>query len=293
MTMTSGSGSFDHSALVHREITPAEIETRNRMTPQAFRALVRQRQWQPDSSLTQYYCMGYAQHSMAIVPQDYALEFLVFCLRNPRACYVADVCEPGSPHPPVIAPDADVRTDCHRYRVFKDGVLVDEPNDILSYWKNNMVAFMLNCSMGFEGVLRQKHVNFVTNGTHISNIPCRPSGRFKCDGMIVSTRVFATSNDAVRAVQITSELPVSHGYPLDIGDGTKIGIDITNPMWNPSHPAPAVVPKAGEVCMSWGCAVTPEIAIKAAKPPIAIVHYPGMVFVGNARTEEFNSSFLS
>lgn len=291
--MTSGSGSFDHSALVDRVVTPAEIEQRNRMHPREFRQMVRERRWQPDSSLTQFYCMGYAQHSMAILPKDYALEFLTFCLRNPRACYVADVCDVGSPHPPVVAPTADVRTDCHRYRVFKDGVLVDEPNDVMSYWNKDMVAFMLNCSMGFEGVLRMKNVNFTTNGTHVSNIPCQPAGRFKVDGMIVSTRVFPTSNDAVRAIQITSELPVSHGYPLDIGDGKKIGIDINQPMWNPSHPAPPAVPKEGGVCMSWGCAVTPEIAIKSAKPPIAIVHYPGMVFISDVRTEEYASSFKS
>lgn len=45
--------------------------------------------------------------------------------------------------------------------------------------------------------------------------------------------------------------------------------------------------------MSWGCGVTPEIAIKAAKPPLAIVHYPGMEFIGDRRTEEFHSSFKS
>jgi uncharacterized protein YcsI (UPF0317 family) len=293
MNVLHRSGSFDHGALSGRELSKAEIEARGRMTSRAFREMVRRREWEPDASLTQHYCAGYAQHSVVIVPRDYALEFLVFCLRNPRACYVADVCEAGSPHPAIIAPDADLRTDCHRYRVFRDGVLVDEPSDILSYWSGDLVAFLLNCSMGFEGVLRQRNVNFVTNGTHVSNIPCLPSGRFRCEGMIVSTRIFPTSNDAVRAIQITSALPISHGYPLDIGDGANIGINLAHPMWNPSYPEPPVLPKEGSVCMSWGCAVTPEIAIQAAKPPIAIVHYPGMVFIGDARTEEYHSSFLS
>jgi uncharacterized protein YcsI (UPF0317 family) len=111
--------------------------------------------------------------------------------------------------------------------------------------------------------------------------------------MIVSTRLFPTALDAVRAIQITSQLPVSHGYPLDIGDGSKIGIDLRKPMWNPSFPDDPPVPRQGEVCMSWACAVTPEIAIKAAKPPLAIVHYPGMVFISDLRTEEFHSSFKS
>lgn len=211
--MTHHGGKFDPANLNLAELTPAEIARRNRLTPQEFRQMVRNRQWNPDPTLTQHYCLGHGQHSMAILPKDYALEFLVFCLRNPRACYVADVCDVGSPHPSVLAPDADVRTDCQRYRVFKNGEVVDEPDDILSYWNDELVAFLINCSMGFEGVLRQKHVHFTTNGTHISNIPCQPSGRFKCEGLVVSTRVFPTSNDAVRAIQITSELPVSYGYP--------------------------------------------------------------------------------
>lgn len=224
---------------------------------------------------------------------DYALEFLVFCLRNPRCCYVAEVCDPGIPHPLFLAPDADVRTDCHSYRVFKDGVVTDEPADIKKYWRDDMVAFLLNCSMGFEGVLRERHVNFRTNGTHQTNIRCKPSGRFTCENLIVSTRIFPTSRDATRAVQITSQLSVSHGYPIHIGDPMDIGIDLKNPLWNPSYPAPPELPSQGDIVMSWGCAVTPEVAIENAKIPIAITHCPGMVFISNKRTEEFHTSFTS
>ena len=289
--MTDRTGSFDYSILDTKELTQEEKERRECMIPKEYRGMVRKGRWKPDGTLTQYYCQGYTQHSVTILPKEYALEFLVFCIRNPRACYAADVCDVGSPHPPVLAPDADVRTDCHRYRVFKNGVVVDEPYDVMKYWADDMVAFLLNCSMGFEGVLRQKHVNFTFQGTHVSNIKCMSSGRFKSDGTIVSTRIFPTSLDAVRAVQITSQLPVSHGYPLDIGDGTKIGIDLRKPLAHMSFPNDPPLPKAGEVCMSWACAVTPEKAIEAAKPPLAITHYPGMVFISDRRTEEFHSSF--
>jgi uncharacterized protein YcsI (UPF0317 family) len=33
--------------------------------------------------------------------------------------------------------------------------------------------------------------------------------------------------------------------------------------------------------------MTPEYAIKAAKPPLAIMHYPAMVFISDHLTEEF------
>jgi len=205
---------------------------------------------------------------------------------------VADVCNPGSPIPQFLAKDADVRTDCHRYRVFENGVVVDEPYDITEYWRDDMVTFLLNCSMGFEGVLREKHVNFRTNGNHVSNIRCVPSGRCRCDNMVVSTRIFPTSLDATRAIQITSQLPVSHGYPIHIGDPAEIGIDLRHPLWTP-YPDDPPLPEPGEIVMTWACANTPAVAIEAAKPPLSIMHYPGMVFISDRRTEEFHSSFTT
>jgi len=277
-------------SLVTKELTQDEMAV---MSPKDFREFIRRREWQPDETHTEYYCRGYTQHSVDIVPLDYALEFLIFCLRNPRTCYVADVCDVGSFHPPLIAPDGDVRTDCHGYRVFKDGVLIDEPPDIVKYWRDDLVAFLLNCSFGFEGVLRDKHVKFRGMGSFTSNIRCVPSGRFKSDNMIVSCRLFPTSLDAVRAIQITSQLSISHGYPIHIGDPAEIGVDLMNPdMWNPypsdNLPPP---PQRNEICMSWACSITPVNAIKAAKPPLAITNQPGMMFVGDQRTEEFHSSF--
>lgn len=271
------------------------LDERAAMTAKDLREMIRRREWEPDETGTEYYCRGYSQHSLHIVPVDYAFEFLVFCLRNPRACYVADVCDVGSPHPPFLGPDADVRTDCHRYRVYKDGVIVDEPPDIMKYWRDDLVAFLLNCSFGFEGVMRDKHVNWRTMGAFTSNIPYVPSGRFRSGNLIVTARLFPTSLDAVRAIQITSQLPVSHGYPIHIGDPAEIGIDLLHPdRWNPYPPdAPPLPQQPNEICMFWACAMTPENAIKAAKPPLAITNYPIRMFVSDRRTEEFHSSFTT
>src|SRR5438270_2987595 len=79
--------------------------------------------------------MGYVQANLVVLPRDWAYDFLLFCQRNPKPCPLLDVTEPGDPNPAGIAADADVRTDVSRYRVFRDGELVDEPADVTGYWR--------------------------------------------------------------------------------------------------------------------------------------------------------------
>jgi uncharacterized protein YcsI (UPF0317 family) len=264
------------------------------MHPKEFREMVRQGKWDPDATTTEYYCSGYVQANLAVIPRDMALEFYNFCLRNPRNCQLIDVCDAGSPHPPLLAPDGDVRTDCQKYRVFKNGELIDEPSDILKYWREDMVAFLMSCAMGFMGLLREKHINHRLMGAYTSDIPCIPSGQFRCDQSVVSCRMFPTSLDAVRATELTYHLPVAHGYPIHIGDPKEIGVDLMHPdILNPYAPGQPPPPQPGEVCMTWGCGVTPQYAIRAAKPSLAMTHYAGMMFICDKRTEEYYSSFTT
>src|SRR3982750_3385083 len=74
---------------------------------------------------------GYAQANLVILPRDYALDFLKFCVRNPKPCPVLEVTDAGSPVPLAMAPGADLRTDVPKYRVYEHGRLLDEPTDIL------------------------------------------------------------------------------------------------------------------------------------------------------------------
>src|SRR5881396_1601978 len=69
--------------------------------------------------------MGFVQANLVVVPQDWAFDLLLFCQRNPKPCPLLDVTEPGDPEPTTIAPGADVRTDVPRYRVFREGKLID------------------------------------------------------------------------------------------------------------------------------------------------------------------------
>src|SRR5256714_8927146 len=96
---------------------------------------------------------GHVQANLAVLPRDYAYDFLLFCQRNPRPCPLIEVTDVGSPEPVGVAPGADLRTDIPRYRIYKDGGLADEVTDASPYWRDDLVAFLLGCSFTFEWAL--------------------------------------------------------------------------------------------------------------------------------------------
>src|SRR5262249_29252058 len=94
----------------------------------------------------------FVQGNLCILPKELALDFAAFCQRNPKPCPVIGMGSPGDPSLPGLG-DIDIRTDIPCYRVFKDGCLVDEPTDILGWWSEDLVTFVLGCSFSFEGAL--------------------------------------------------------------------------------------------------------------------------------------------
>lgn len=79
----------------------------------------------------------------------------------------------------------------------------------------------------------------------------------------------------VRAVNATASMPKVHGAPVHIGDPEKIGIsDIQCPDFGD-----AVTVYPGEVPVFWPCGVTPQAAVMAAKPSLAITHAPGHMLI--------------
>src|SRR5689334_20125915 len=86
---------------------------------------------------------GFAQANLVILPVSDALDFLRFCVRNPKPCPLLEVTDTGSPNPSTLSRDADLRTDVPRYRVFADGALDDEPTDLTAYWRDDLVSFLL------------------------------------------------------------------------------------------------------------------------------------------------------
>src|SRR5260221_703314 len=89
---------------------------------------------------------GYVQGNLAILPRDWAEEFLRFCQANPKPCPLLGVSDPGSHALPVLGADLDIRTDLPGYRVWKNGEIAGEPRDLLSVWRDDLVSFVIGCS---------------------------------------------------------------------------------------------------------------------------------------------------
>lgn len=222
---------------------------------------------------------------MAILPRELAFDFLLFCMRNPKPCPVLDVTDPGSPIPRVAAPEADLRTDVPLYRVYKRGRLVDEPTDLKSYWRDDLVAFLLGCSYSFERALLANDIplHYLEEErevpVYITNIECIPAGPFH-GPMVVSMRSMP-HDKVVRAAQVTSRFPWTHGAPIHIGDPAQIGIaDITKPDFDD-----AVAVRPGEVPVFWACGITPQVVAMQSQPELMITHAPSHMFVTTLKDE--------
>ena len=118
--------------------------------PAALRAAVRTGKF---SAHTSGQCPGYAQANLAVLPKDYAAEFLRFCQLNPKPCPILGISEPGDPRIPALGPDVDVSTDLGGYFVFRDGEMTGEAANLKDVWRDDMVAFAIGCSFSFEEAL--------------------------------------------------------------------------------------------------------------------------------------------
>ena len=261
-------------------LTEAELAG---MKPQDFRLLVRAGEW---TGHTMGACRGFVQTNMAIIPRDYAFEFLLFCYRNPKVCSVIDITTPGDPHPKGVSPEADLRTDLPGYRVFRKGKLIAEPNDIRDYWQDDLVAFLFSATVVNDWLLEQSNVQFRYIGSYTTNIQCVPAGRFK-GPMVASCRLFKSNSDAIRAIQVTSRNPAAHGGPVHIGNPAAIGIKDLYYTWSgvrPDFPPP----EPDEMPMFWGNGVTTQTkeAVKEANLPLMITHLARHMFITDKRVEE-------
>lgn len=229
---------------------------------------------------------GYTQANLVVLPYKYALDFFIFCQRNTKPCPILDVCEPGKYTPIVTAPTGDIRSDIPKYRIYKNGNLVEEVTDIKKYWSEDLVSFLLGCSFTFEKALEDanipiRHIEENKNvPMYITNIECKPAGMFN-GPMVVSMRPMP--KDLVqKAIDVTSRFPQVHGAPIHYGDPKKIGIeDINKPDFGDS-----VTIKEGEVPVFWACGVTPQAAIMRVKPDFVITHSPGHMFITDIKEDD-------
>ena len=230
---------------------------------------------------------GFVQANLAILPRALAEDFLRFCQLNPKPCPLVGVGAPGDWRLPALAEDLDIRTDLPRYRVWRDGAVVDEPSDLMRWWRDDLVTFAIGCSFSFEealldGGIELRHMTCdCTVPMYRTSIATTPAGPFR-GPLVVSMRPMTPAN-AIRAVQITTRFPSVHGAPVHLGKPEMIGIkDIAKPDWGDAVPI-----GEDEIPVFWACGVTPQSVIMAVRPEFCITHYPGAMLVTDRRNTEF------
>ncbi len=231
-------------------------------------------------------CAGYVQCNLVILPADWAEDFLAFCEANPKPCPLIAVSKPGEFSLTKLGVDIDIRSDIPSYRVFENGQLRNEVNDISDLWRDDLVAFLLGCSFSFEEALIADglDVRNVTEAVNVpmyrTNIDCTAVGPF-AGQMVVSMRPFAPP-EALRAAEISGRFPSVHGEPVHYANPEHIGItDINQPDYGDS-----VTIKEGEHPLFWACGVTPQVALESAKPPFCITHSPGSMLVTDMKNSD-------
>ncbi len=249
----------------------------------SVRSAIRRGEWQsPTAGLVP----GNVQTNLAILPKKDAFDFLLFALRNPQACPIIDVTDPGSPYLDRVAPGADVRTDLPKYRIYRKGILEAEVNSIEKDWQEGLVTFLIGCSFTFENALMEagipiRHIEEGKNAPmYITNRQCVPGGIFQ-GPLVVSMRP-VPADMVVRAVQITARFPRVHGAPVHLGNPSELGIkDISETDFGDS-----VTVKDGEVPVFWACGVTPQAVAMSVKPDLMITHAPGHMFITNLKDQD-------
>ena len=247
------------------------------MTPAQVRAACRAGTLdRPTSGLAD----GFVQANLMVVPREAAFDFLLFCQRNPKPCPLVEVVEAGTVEPR-CAPGADLRTDLPRYRIYRDGRLVEERTEVRALWTDDLVAFLIGCSFSFEEALAEagvplRHVEACSNvPMYRTGVPTTPAGRFH-GPLVVSMRPVPASLVPL-AVRVTSRFERVHGAPVHVGEPAALGIaDVARP----DYGDPVEI-RPGELPVFWACGVTPQAAALASRLPFCITHAPGFMFVSD------------
>ena len=80
------------------------------------------------------------QTNLIILEKKYALDFMIFCQRNPKACPLVAVSDVGVPFLNTLGNNIDVRTDVPSYNIYKNGELFKLLNDNPCEAVNNSMA---------------------------------------------------------------------------------------------------------------------------------------------------------
>ncbi|MCF6473857.1 putative hydro-lyase [Nonomuraea sp. MG754425] len=231
------------------------------------------------------WCRGWTQANLIAVPSRLRDELLLFARRNPQACPVLDVGEPGAWSTRLFA--GDLRTDLPGYRLYRDGRAVADQDEVTAEWRADLVPFLIGCSFTFERALLAagvpvRHLEAGTNvPMYVTNVPCRSTENLS-GPLVVSMRP-VPAELVKTAVEVTGRYPMVHGAPVHTGDPAAIGI---GDLARPDYGDPVEV-RAGEVPLFWACGVTPQAAVLAGGVEFAIGHLPGHMAVLDVRDDAY------
>jgi uncharacterized protein YcsI (UPF0317 family) len=256
-----------------------QLEQMETLTPAEIRAAIRRGAWRgPTAGLA----AGFVQANLVVVPAAAAGDFRQFCAHNPAPCPVLAELPPGDPRVPAwLARDADIRWDIPRYRLYRHGRMEAELDDLGAVWRDDLAAFLLGCSFGFDGALQAEGlpVRHIEQGRNVpmfrSNWSCVPAGRFH--GALVVTYRPMPADLVEQASTVSAAYTLLHGSPVHVGDPAVLGIaDLHRPDWGD-----AVDAAPGDVPMFWACGVTPQAVALQSGVELMITHAPGHMFVAD------------
>jgi uncharacterized protein YcsI (UPF0317 family) len=152
-----------------------------------------------------------------------------------------------------------------------------------STWRDDLVSFLLGCSLTFEQRLLDADVpiRHLEAGTdcpvYVTSVQCKPAGPFQ-GPLVVSMRPIPAGL-VDTAIDVTRTVPEGHGAPVWAGDPAELGISDLN---TPSFGSPPVM-RDGDVPVFWACGVTPQFAAADAEIDLMISHSPAHMFVSDRR----------
>lgn len=249
-------------------------------TPAKARHIIREGRYNaPTSGL----CPGFAQANLIVLPKEQAYDFLLFAQRNPKPCPLLEVTDVGQRMTQLCATDCDIATDFPRYRIYKEGKLVAEVDNVADYWRDDLVSFVIGCSFSFESELVEAGIEMRHNtlgrnvSMYLTDVECIPAGSMS-GKMVMSMRPLPP-DQVIKAVQISGAIPKVHGAPMHIGDPAAIGV---SDLLQPDFGDPVDI-YPGEVPVFWACGVTPQSVVMNSKPPFAITHAPGCMLITDTK----------
>ena len=159
-------------------------------------------------------------------------------------------------------------------------MLVDEPTDVTDLWPDDLVSFLIGCSFSFETALLEAGVpvrnieqdrNVSMYRTNVETA-ARPGG---CPGRWWSPCGRSRRPMVDRGAGDRPDAGGARGSRARRRPGVA---GHRRPLARPTSATPSTL-KPGDVPVFWACGVTPQAALMASKPPFAITHAPGFMFV--------------